>query len=161
MRQALRQSKIMKTSRELTCADCGILLDSGETAGASSPSQACPRCGSANQHLHMGIEEGVPATVRDRLEAELKDDSYPSRKKTRQEIIYGFDERKSKGDLAYKERVIDRDTDTYREYVAEYTGAVIRDVSQKLSEHRGHGSAKFKKDPPAPQADAPEPNEDP
>ena len=46
-----------------------------------------------------------------------------------------------------KERVIDRDKDQYKETVIDpQTGQVIHQNKEPLSEHFGHGSAKFKND---------------
>ena len=54
-----------------------------------------------------------------------------------------------KGNLMKKERIIDRKNNYYRERVVNAdTGEVVRDVEQPLSEHRGHGSAKHKKQAP-------------
>jgi hypothetical protein len=51
-----------------------------------------------------------------------------------------------KGHLMRKERIFDRKNNRYRELVVNSdTGEVVRDVEQPLSEHRGHGSAKHKK----------------
>ena len=58
-------------------------------------------------------------------------------------MYYGSDVRKSRGDYVYKERVIDRDANHYRELVREETGEIISDVEHPLKEHIGHGSAKF------------------
>jgi hypothetical protein len=52
------------------------------------------------------------------------------------------------GALVKVERTIDRDTDRYRETVTMIeSGEVIRSVDEPLSDHRGHGSAKFKAAP--------------
>lgn len=84
------------------------------------------------------------------MEMKVKDDSFPSKKKVRKELIQGFDVRISKGDYVHKEREIDRDNNTYREHITEETGEVIHSVSESLSDHFGHGSAKIKKKPPGP-----------
>jgi len=49
------------------------------------------------------------------------------------------------GNLMEKERIIDRRNNLYKEIVTNIdTGEIVRDVEQKLTEHIGHGSAKFK-----------------
>lgn len=58
-----------------------------------------------------------------------------------------------------KEREIDHDNDRYRELVVEEgTGIVLHEVEESLSEHFGHGSAKFEavEDGGLPTADDPE-----
>ncbi|MBR0653356.1 hypothetical protein GXW78_27140 [Roseomonas terrae] len=138
----------MTDSVELKCTDCGTVLEVGVAAGAVVSTDPCPHCGSTQQTVHLTFYDQVLIKVRDRMEMKVKNDSFPRRKKVRKESIQGFDVRVSKGDYVYKEREIDRDNNTYREHVTEETGAVIHSVSEKLSDHFGHGSAKFKKKPP-------------
>ncbi|MBL0010011.1 MAG: hypothetical protein IPP22_01415 [Nitrosomonas sp.] len=53
------------------------------------------------------------------------------------------------GNLMEKEQVIDRKNNFYKEVVTNVdTGDIIRNVKQKLTEHVGHGYAKFKKQTP-------------
>ena len=138
----------MTDSQELRCADCGTVLQAGATAGALASSDPCPNCGSTQQTVHLVFHDQVLIKVRDRIEGKVKDDSFPSRKKVRKEWIQGFDVRVSKGDYVYRPREIARDNNTYREHVTEEeTGTVIHSVSESLTDHFGHGSAKFKKKP--------------
>lgn len=45
----------------------------------------------------------------------------------------------------FKERIIDRDNDLYMETIRdEDSGEILRAVKEKLSAHKGHGSAKNK-----------------
>jgi hypothetical protein len=140
----------MADSRELKCSSCGTVLEGGATAGAVAPPEPCPNCGSTKQTVHLAFNDQVLIKARDRMEMKVKDDSFPSKKKVRKELIHGFDVRVSKGDYVHKEREIDRDNNTYREHITEETGEVIRSVSESLTDHFGHGSAKFKKKPPGP-----------
>ncbi|MBS0980745.1 hypothetical protein [Acetobacter thailandicus] len=133
----------MTDDREVKCSDCGAILDPAITADA-----ACEKCGSNKQNVKISFQDKLSIKARGRLEGKVKDNTYPRKKKIRKEFIQGFDQRISKGDYVYKERDIDRDNDTYREHITEETGEVIRSVTEKLSDHYGHGSAKFKKDSP-------------
>jgi len=137
----------MTDSQELRCTGCGAVLAAGAMAGAVASPAPCPNCGSTQQTLHLAFTDQVLIKARDRMEMKVKDDSFPSKKKVRKELIQGFDVRISKGDYVYKEREIDRDNNTYREHITEETGEVIRSVSESLTDHFGHGSAKFKKLP--------------
>jgi hypothetical protein len=86
------------------------------------------------------------APPRDRVEGKVRNNSFPSKKRIRQEFIYGFDKRRSRGDYVYKEREINRDNDSYRELInEEKTGEIIHSVEEKLSDHFRHGSDKFPK----------------
>ena len=64
---------------------------------------------------------------------------------------YGFESLKGNefsmsGKFIYKEQIIDRENDLYKKLVIdEDTGEVLRHVEHKLSEHKGRGSAKTKK----------------
>lgn len=62
-------------------------------------------------------------------------------------MFAGDDLRVSKGDYVEKLRVIDKDNDVYIEKIVDKTTKqVIHSNEEPLSEHFGHGSAKFKKD---------------
>jgi hypothetical protein len=141
----------MTDGRELKCSDCGAVLVSGATAGAGASPAPCPNCGSKKQTVHLAFFDQVLIKARDRMEMKVKDNSFPSKKKVRKELIHGFDVRVSKGDYVHKEREIDRDNNTYREHITEETGEVIHSVTESLTDHFGHGSAKLKKEPPIPE----------
>ncbi|MBP2297091.1 hypothetical protein [Azospirillum rugosum] len=133
----------METSRAVECGDCGEPLDPSNLTPGTTPIP-CPKCGSTNQKVTLNIFDEITTEVRDSLKGKVKDDSFPSKKKVRRDFFYGSDERKSKGDYVYKEREIDKDNNRYRELVREESGEVIRDIEQPLTDHTGHGSAKFK-----------------
>ena len=61
------------------------------------------------------------------------------------ELVYGFDERRNRGEDVHKEREINPDDDSYRELIREETGEIIHTVEEKLSNHFGHGSDKLPK----------------
>jgi UDP-N-acetylenolpyruvoylglucosamine reductase len=42
-------------------------------------------------------------------------------------------------------RVIDKVNDVYKELILDSSGKVIKNVKMKLTQHQGHGSAKYKK----------------
>lgn len=134
----------METRRTVECGDCGEPLDPSNCAPGTIQAP-CPKCGSIRQNVTLNISDEVTAELRDSLNAKVKDDTFPSKEKVRREFFYGSDKRKSKGDYVYKEREIDKDRNRYRELVREESGEVIRDIEQPLSDHTGHGSAKFKK----------------
>lgn len=135
-------------STELHCAACNEPLPVEQLA-PGAPQTPCPKCGSTAQHVTLKFFDTVTTKVRDTLKGKLKDPSRTGKAKVRQEFVYGADKRHSKDDYVYKERVIDKDNNRYRELVKEEdTGEIIRDIDQPLTDHTGHGSAKFKKPPP-------------
>jgi|SRR5208282_4082824 len=134
----------MSDIERLECAKCNSTLP-GTSASPGATHQPCPQCGSTEQVLRLEFFDEA-ATPRDRLEGKVKDNGFPSKKSIRQEFIYGFDKRRSRGDYVYKEREINRDNDSYRELIKEEkTCEIIHGVEEKLSEHFGHGSDKFPK----------------
>ena len=135
----------MTDNRELKCAGCGAILEAGAAAGGIASPSSCVNCGSTQQTVRLVFHDEIMIKARDRVELKVKDNSFPSKKRVRKELIKGFDVRVSKGDYVHKEREIDRDNNTYREHITEETGEVIHSVSESLTDHFGHGSAKFKK----------------
>ena len=131
--------------RTIVCAECGEQLPDTWILDEDA-SQPCSNCGSNKQKITINVNEDATIEVHDQMKAKLKDKSLPSKKKVRKEVIAGDDERVSRGDWVEKHRVIDRDNDVYIERVVDKkTGEVIRDVSESLAKHLGHGSDKPKK----------------
>jgi hypothetical protein len=61
------------------------------------------------------------------------------------EALHGH-EFNSVGNLMKKERIIDRGNDRYKELVINTdTGEIVQNVEHPLSDHSGHGSAKYNK----------------
>jgi hypothetical protein len=61
-------------------------------------------------------------------------------------IIQGDDMYRDTGKWNYLERVFDYENDYYIEKITDpLTGEIIKECKEPLSEHKGHGSAKFKK----------------
>jgi phage FluMu protein Com len=137
----------------LTCGSCGKVLPA-DWLESGSGHLPCPDCGSVNLHVKLELSDKVPARPRDTLKGKVKDPSLRSKDKVRKEFFYGSQERKSIGDYIYKERELDRDDNRYRELVREEGGKIIHEVDHPLSEHTGHGSAKFNLKPQEPESDA-------
>jgi phage FluMu protein Com len=111
----------------------------------SSDKNKCPNCDSTNQTLSVGFDEDVKAQIHDNVRIKAKDDTFTGKKKLRQDIFSGDDQRKRDGKWMKKQRVIDKDNDYYKEVVIDpETDKVIHECEEKLSEHFGHGSAKNK-----------------
>ena len=73
-----------------------------------------------------------------------KDPSQSGKRRDRVEFFTGDQVRKTTGDWVEKERLIDRNNDRYLEVVKEKaTGRIIHRTEERLSEHKGRGSAKF------------------
>lgn len=135
----------MADDTELECGGCGHPLPA-EWLALADQAPGCPDCGSVLKTVKLRFSDSVSVKARDTLKGKVKDLTFPSKKRVRREFFYGADERRSKGDYVDKEREIDRDNDYYREVVREEdTGEIIHSDEGKLSDHFGHGSAKFRK----------------
>lgn len=132
-------------NQTISCTNCGTILPS-EWASTGGE-QACPNCNSTNQTILLEINETEGIEIHENIRGKLKDPSLPSKDKLRKDIFAGDDLRKSDGKWMKKERIIDRDSDYYKEVVTDpSTGEVIHSTEEPLSEHFGHGSAKKKLD---------------
>lgn len=105
----------------------------------------CKVCGSNHINITLTFSDKVPK-IKDRLELKAKDDSFPSKKKVRTHIITGDERSKGNGQWVKKTWVLDKDNNRYFEHVENpQTGEVIHHCDEPLSDHQGHGTAKFKK----------------
>ena len=131
----------------INCADCGTNLP--EEWIHQEQNKKCPKCGSQQQTVTISFsdhlkEEGLG--ILDHLKMTEKDDTFSSKKKQRKEFISGAERSKSNGKWIDKTRLIDRDNGKYFEkIVCLETGEIIHLDESSLSEHKGHGTAKFKK----------------
>ena len=106
-----------------------------------------PPMRSLKKSINLNIVEHAGLEIHDNLRGKVKDINLPLKKNPRLDFFAGDDLRKSDGKWMQKERVIDRDKDQYKETVIDpQTGQVIHQNKEPLSEHFGHGSAKFKND---------------
>lgn len=129
----------------VTCGECGAVLPVEFSDHASD--LLCPKCGTAKRHIHLNVVENAGIESHDNVRGKIKNSDFPSKKNPRVEFFTGDDLRKSDGRWMHKERLIDKDNDKYREVVVDpQTGEVIHCNEERLSEHFGHGSAKFKRD---------------
>ena len=127
------------------CSDCGIALPSPE--GQEKQLSACPKCGSTKQTVRLEIFETVDLSIHDNVKGKVREG--PGKKGVKKEFFAGDDHRKSKDDWVDKQRVIDRENDRYQETVKDKkTGELIHHCDEPLSEHWGHGSAKFRNEDP-------------
>ena len=125
------------------CAGCGTILEMPDELEALRP--PCPVCGSVGRIISLEINETV--SLMDTLEFEQKRKGFKSggRKRPVAEGIEGWSYSVSEQDWVHFTRFLDRERDQYREEVVTKDGRVLRDVSERLSDHRGRGTAKCKK----------------
>jgi len=124
--------------RRCICAACGGPID--EMLDADQMRQPCPACGATARTFLVSLAATV--TVRTALAFKHK---RPGQKKP---VTWGFVRpetyRKTAAAVELRRR-FDRGNDRYTETVTDFeTGVVIHHSDEKLSDHRGHGSAKAK-----------------
>lgn len=118
----------------IKCSDCGNLLNENQNH--------CSKCNSDKKTIILSFEDTI--TVRDQIKGKAKDNSRPKKKRLIFDFISGS-EQSSNGQWVNKERVIDKIINHYFEEVTDERGNLIHFCSEKLTEHQGHGKAKFKK----------------
>lgn len=135
-----------KVEQSIVCSKCGHKLPD-EWISEATPDQTCDQCGASEFKIHIAVTEEAAIQINAWMKAKNEDKTRPRKKRVRQEVFAGDDLRVSKGDYVEKLRVIDKDNDVYIEKIVDKTTKqVIHSNEEPLSEHFGHGSAKFKKD---------------
>jgi hypothetical protein len=124
------------------CGGCGLPLTESPSL-ATVDREPCPTCGSTSRKYTCEMAHTIK--TRSNLRARQK---RPGIKGFVVELLEGwFPTRASGGTVkgwVTRSRRVDRLDDIYGERVVAEDGTVIVDKVEKLSEHRGHGSAKLK-----------------
>lgn len=122
----------------LVCNNCGN--DMGEYIGDVINISKCTKCGSENLTRllilsdHVDFHENVKG----------KSSRMPGKKKPSSEFQAGEEWSVGKQRYVSKVRKIDRENDEYYEKVSDtQMGEIIHECAEPLSQHFGHGSAKF------------------
>ena len=120
----------------VVCSVCHTAIDvSLDTSEIRNP---CGKCGGVARIFNETITETL--TVRDGIGFKHR---RPGNKKPLAEGFSKPDVSRKTGTAVERQMLVDRQNDRYVEVVTEYdTGAVIHRCEEKLSEHKGHGSAK-------------------
>ncbi len=131
-----------ETQTSVSCNQCGNTHSYGIQSSANV--KPCPECGSTDQNIKLDISETI--NLYDQLKLNAFDSKLPSRtqqKRNQTEIITGHEWSVGLKKWVFKERVIDKPNNLYRERVTDPdTGKVIHECEEPLSEHTGHGDAK-------------------
>jgi hypothetical protein len=128
----------------ILCSNCNAVLDitlANEPVDKRTP---CSKCGSSVRTHGCSIVESI--TVRDSIRHKVKS---PNQKGRGGMIVQGFCGYSFYGKTQkwhWREWTADRENDLYEELIIDTeTGLVIMDVMERLSDHRGHGSAKHRR----------------
>ena len=119
------------------CVNCGAVL----IEGRNGVRQPCPKCG------------GIPRKYVEEFKEEIRIYEHLRMKGKHEGRGKAFFDQRVGASFYFKdqewhhlERLTDRDNDLYIEKIINMeTGEVIRQVTELLSVHQGHGSAKHKK----------------
>lgn len=102
------------------------------------------KCGSSE--FELLINEDLNINIGEELNAEGNKVKYGKKKRKSLEFYSKKTEsKKTDTGNAYSQRLINRETDFYSERILDEKGEVIHECHEKLSNHQGHGSAKFNK----------------
>lgn len=127
----------------LECGYCGKVLQRLAEPATEAP-PPCPRCGATSYTSGWGVNGRVG--VRASLTIESRP---PGKKKFLVQNVSAEEESRSSGRTVKRHRTIDRMNDEYHEHVVDVeTGETVHESRERLSDHRGHGSAR-KREPPA------------
>ena len=122
----------------LICADCGNNM--GEYTSDKETVDKCSKCGSHNLSRLVTLSDGIE--FHENIKG--RSNKMPGKKKPYSEFQGGEEWSVDKKCYVDKVRRIDRANDVYYEKVVDKkTGEVIHECSEPLSQHFGHGSAKF------------------
>ena len=128
-----------KTDDITECAKCGNAVESDYDVVQDR--QPCQNCGSIIRKYKVTISEDI--NMRDGYGIKGK---RPGKRKPFIEEVSTPDYSYSKEKNVHKHRIIDRDNDKYFEKITDYQSKeIIHYCEEPLSQHFGHGSAKFKK----------------
>ena len=129
----------------VTCTRCG--QETGETEEQINVApQPCPRCGSGEKTVHVVARDDIKLGVKEWTRVKAKDDRFRREDKLRRDFVSGDELHLKSGKWYKKERIIDRDSDTYKEVVSDpSTGEEKHHCEEPLSDHKGHGSANKKR----------------
>ncbi len=129
------------------CGECGKQLDESPSTplGERSP---CPDCGSTGRKF--GVESTAVAEGRAGIRAKARsgEAGKPGGKPwltTMSEPSWSYDRQK----WVHREKTENRRDNRYTEVVKDPdTGEIVHEIDEPLTDHRGHGSARRKQNPP-------------
>ncbi len=117
------------------CLECNHKLTAKKTI--------CPKCNTKKRKVYLKLRDSI--TIYNNLRTKTRKDIGGKTKITEEQKIGDDYHRKTKK-WNFLHRIIDRLNDRYYEVIKDRnTGKVIEETEEKLSEHQGHGSAKYKK----------------
>ena len=125
--------------KTVSCGECKVPLEEDPNLQTNERTP-CPNCGSLVRIFHVHIHNTV--SIKSKLGMKARRDSGG---KPFVEQISGDDLHRKTGNWMKLKRIIDRENDHYHEIVTDpLTGEIVHECEERLSDHKGHGSAKYK-----------------
>ncbi len=124
------------------CLGCGTII--GDRLSTPVDAQApCPSCPSAQRFVALEAHDSCEIQAYEQIRLKDRQGAGP---KALRIVKAGDDFHNKSGQWNKLERVIDRRNDWYDEVIIDpSTGSVIQETHEPLSQHQGHGSAKWAK----------------
>lgn len=123
-------------SRMAKCRDCDNTIET------KTDIKKCPKCGSKEITYLLNFNDKI--NINNSIKGKSK---IQGKKKPVKDFYFGDEYSKSRHKYVDKTRIIDRENDKYVEIVKDKeSNEIIHECQEHLTEHFGHGSAKFKKE---------------
>ena len=130
----------MTADVSVTCSECGKTLSEPPDEENRKP---CQFCGSSARTINLLLKEDIH--LHEFIDVKKKFPGYPHDKKLRVHLQQGDQLNHGTGKWIKKERLIDKEKNTYSEKIIEpETGKILRQANEPLKNHTGHGSDKEK-----------------
>lgn len=120
----------------IICSDCGYKFQAD--FNNINIDIFCSKCKSKNIKLCVNLEDRIDFHENIKIVAKKNEEKKPFR-----ETFEGEDFFKQKQEWVYKKRIIDREKNRYLEVVTDSDENKIHYCDEKLTDHWGHGSAKW------------------
>jgi hypothetical protein len=126
-------------SERVSCQECGTTIEQS----CETERKPCPQCGSTRRVFEDEMIEGM--TMYDSISFKHKNPKKTGKGKTLSEGFNGYEFSHSRQKMVAKQRHIDRQGNIYSEIVTDIeTGEVIHQCEEPLSQHKDHGTVKWK-----------------
>lgn len=125
----------------VNCGNCGSELDEDVSSGVEYR-QSCPHCGSLTRRVSITVSDTIHVHSKMKVAARHGNRGRPFLEQIIGDDLYG-----KTGKWMIRQMIIDRAKDWYRETVTDpETGEVVHHSEEPLTQHRGHGSSKKRKE---------------
>ncbi len=124
----------MQDNISIECSNCGFVFQNEQLNEPIEKRKPCPECGSQSRTIRLAIKAKAEVLARMKLKARK-----PTSTRKKRRPNYESDSGKKigkNGKLVSIERIIDRDSNHYKEVIKDKDGNVIVNKDEKLSEHK-------------------------